>query len=133
MLGEEAERGRPGEAEGWYKRGLELYEMANPGGAEIASVLNNLAILLVNEVRAGRAATTRLADAKRYAEQALAIKETLDASQRIWTTLNILARIADREGHAEEARDYRRRRPCTRRSSSSSRRANRLLVWSELW
>ena len=74
-----------------------------------ATILNNLANLLVNEVRAGRAATTRLTEAKRYAEQALAIKETLDASSEIWTTLDILAEIADLEGHAEEARNYRRR------------------------
>ena len=63
----------------------------------------------MNEVRAGRAPTTRLAEAKSYAEQALAIDQTRDASSEIWTTLSILADIADLEGRAEEARDYRRR------------------------
>ena len=51
----------------------------------------------------------RLAEAKRYAGQALAIRETLDASSKIWSTLSILGDIADLEGRAEEARDYRRR------------------------
>ncbi len=97
------------EAEGWYMRGLELYKQTNPGGPETARSLNNLAVLLVNEMRAGRAAANRLTEAKRYAEQALAIRETLDASSEIWGTLGILAEIADLEGHAEEARNYRRR------------------------
>ena len=90
-------------------RGLELIGKADPGGVENARILNNLAFLLMNEVRAGRAATMRLAEAKGYAKQALAIIETLDASAQNWTTLNILAKIADMEGHAEEAREYRRR------------------------
>ncbi len=100
--------GRPTEAEGWYKRALELDERAQPGSPH-PKHLNNLAVLLVDEVRAGRAPTTRLAEAKSYAEQALAIKETRDASSGIWNTLSILADIADLEGRAEEARDYRRR------------------------
>ena len=97
------------EAERWYMRGLELIVQADPGGVENAAILNNLANLLVNKVQAGSAATARLTEAKRYAEQALAIKETLDASSGTWTTLNILANIADLEGHVEEARNYRRR------------------------
>ena len=104
-----AEGSRPAEAEGWFKRALELFEQAHPGGIEQAKILNNLANLLVSEVGAGRAAKTRLAEAKSYAQRALAILETLDASSGIWRTLNILAEIADLEGRAEEARDYRRR------------------------
>ena len=100
--------GRPTEAEGWYKRALELYEQVQHGGLYQAAIFNNLANLLVNEVRASPTATTRLAEAKVYAEQALAIKETLDASAEIWNTLSTLANIADLEGRAEEARDYRR-------------------------
>jgi hypothetical protein len=88
---------------------LELYEQTNPSGYQIAAILSNLAQLLVNELQAGRAATTRLAEAKRYAEKALVIRATLDASGEIWKSLYILAEIADIEGHAEEARDYRRR------------------------
>ncbi len=101
--------GRPDEAEGWYKRALELNERVQPGSPLHARYLNNLADLLVSEVVAGRAAKTRLAEAKSYAERALAIKETLDASVEIWTTLSILAKIADLEGQAEEARDCRHR------------------------
>ena len=40
---------RPVEAEGWYQRGLELFKQTNPGGSETATILNNLAVLLVNE------------------------------------------------------------------------------------
>ncbi len=101
--------GRPDEAEGWYKRALELDERVQSGSPGEAKTLNNLANLLVNEMQAKRASRTRLAEAKGYAEQALAIKERLDASAEIWQTLNILANIADLEGRAEEARDYRRR------------------------
>jgi tetratricopeptide (TPR) repeat protein len=101
--------GRPAEAEGWYMRTLELDAQTDPSGPGTASSLNNLADLLMNEVKAGRAATTRLADAKRYVKQALAIRETLDASSEIWTTMGILAKIADLEGRLEEARDYSRR------------------------
>jgi tetratricopeptide (TPR) repeat protein len=100
--------GRPDEAEGWYKQALELDEQVQPGSPD-STYLNNLADLLVNEVRASRAARTRLAEAKGYAERALAIIETLDASSEIWTTLYNLAKIADLEGQAEAARDYRRR------------------------
>jgi tetratricopeptide (TPR) repeat protein len=100
--------GRPVEAEGWYKRAIELDKQAQPGSPD-PDYLNNLASLQVDEVLAGRAPTTRLAEAKSYAEQALAIKKTRDASAAIWTTLDILANIADLEGQAEEARDYRRR------------------------
>ena len=101
--------GRPIEAEGWYKRALEMYEKIQPGSSQQAPVLNNLASLLTNEVRAGRAPATRLAEARRYAERALAIKEPLDASSEIWTTLSILADIAELEGRTEEARAYRHR------------------------
>lgn len=99
---------KPVEAEGWYKRALELDEQVQPDSPD-STYLNNLASLLVNEVDAGRAARTRLAEAKSYAERALAIRETLDASAPIWSTLSTLAKIADLEGRAEESRDYRRR------------------------
>jgi tetratricopeptide (TPR) repeat protein len=104
-----AAAGRPGEAEGWYKRALAFYEQMQAGTSDHARALNNLANLLTDEVRAGRAATTRLAEAKRSAEQALAIEETLDASATIWTILEILAQIAELEGRAEKAQSYRRR------------------------
>jgi hypothetical protein len=50
-----------------------------------------------------------LAEARGYAQRALAIDETLDASVAIWKTLSILADIAELEGRTEAARAYRRR------------------------
>src|SRR5437667_5952548 len=102
------ESGRPAEAEGWYRRTLQLDERAQPGKPN-ASHLSNLAALLVSEVQAGRAPNARLAEAKRFAQQALAIFETLETSSEIWTMLGILADIAESEGQAKEAQIYRRR------------------------
>ncbi|MFL5703236.1 MAG: tetratricopeptide repeat protein, partial [Ktedonobacteraceae bacterium] len=105
-----AERaGRVAEAEGWYKRALELDAQVRPDSLEQAQHLNNLADLLVREVRAGRTPLEQLAEARGYAEGALALKEPLDASAEIWTTLNILANIAEMERQAETAHAYRRR------------------------
>jgi tetratricopeptide (TPR) repeat protein len=101
--------GRPGEAEGWNKRALELDELVQAGSPSNASHLNNLADLLVNEVQASRMPKSRLIEARSYTERALTIKETLEASSEIWTTLGILATIADLEGRTEDARNYRRR------------------------
>jgi hypothetical protein len=83
--------------------------MVQRGGLGQAIYLSNLANLLVSEVQLGHISKTRLADAKGYAERALAIEEKLDASSEIWTTLHILADIADIEGRTEEARNYRLR------------------------
>ena len=102
--------GRSVEAEGWYKRALELIGKVNPGSLDQAKYFTNLSGLLLDEVQHGHAEQVRLDEAKRYAKHALAIKETLDASSRIWTTLSILSSIADLEGHTEEARKYRRRK-----------------------
>jgi hypothetical protein len=45
-----------------------------------------------------------------HAEQALALKETMHpAAAEVWTTYAILADIADRQGEADAARDYRRK------------------------
>ena len=57
----------------------------------------------------GRMPPGRFAETRSYAERALAIQETLDASSEIWMTLSTLADIAELEGEAEAARDYRRR------------------------
>ncbi len=98
---------RPAEAENWFKRALHLDEQARSGSLAHAKDLSNLANLLVSEVRARRAQRERLTEARSYAERALAIKEPLDASAEIWTTLGILANIAELEGRAEVARTYR--------------------------
>jgi hypothetical protein len=101
--------GRPSEAEGWYKRAPEFDRQVDPGGPNQAKDLTNLASLLTEEIRAGRAPITRLVEARGYAEQALAIKELLDASSEIWTTLGILAQIAELEGRPDSVQVYRRR------------------------
>lgn len=103
------EAGRPGEAEGWYKRALDLDQRVYPGSLSHAAHLNNLADLLTREVQAKRLPTARLGEARGYAEQALAIKEKLDASAAIWATFGILAAIADLVGQAEVAQRYARR------------------------
>ena len=100
--------GRPAEAEGWYGRALANFERAGHL-AYIAGSCNNLASLLLAEVRAGRTAPARLAEARSYAERALAIRETMEASSEIWSTLSILVDIAELEGRAEEASALRRR------------------------
>ncbi len=101
--------GRAIEAEGWFKRTLELDERVHPGSSLHAGHLSNLANLLMNEVRAGCFPENRLIEARSYAERALTIKEKLGVSSGYWITLGLLAKIADIEGHVEEARTYRRR------------------------
>ncbi len=84
--------------------------MVDPGGQGSAGDLNNLAFLLLQEVQAARAPRSRLAEARNYAERALAIKEKVDASVgEIWNTLGHLVSIAELEGRTEEARNYQRR------------------------
>jgi tetratricopeptide (TPR) repeat protein len=94
--------GKPADAEGWYRKAL-----AGSKGAgdqlNVSRALGNLADLLQN-------APSRLAEARQVAEQALAIKQTLDpVATEIWKTYQILAEITEQEGHAEQARNYRRR------------------------
>lgn len=100
--------GRSAEAEGWFKRALSNFEQIGQH-ATIATCCNNLAGLLLDEVRTGRAAPERLAEARRYAERALAIREKLEVSEPIWSTLNILAGITELEGRPVEATALRRR------------------------
>lgn len=101
--------GRPAEAEGWLKRALEMDERMHPGSLTHATSLSNLANLLVQEVQTGRGSTAHLVKARGYAEQALAIMESLDASSGSWLTLGIIAEIADLEGRTEAVQVYRRR------------------------
>lgn len=101
--------GRPGEAEGWYQGALERTARVEPGSRDHAMYLSNLANLLVSEVKAGRTDRTRLVEARRYAEQALRIKEQPGVSAEIWTTFSILAQIAELEEQPEKARGYHRR------------------------
>ena len=92
---------RPDDAEAWYIKALKVMR-AEGARWEEATFSNNIAVLLVDRPE-------RLGDARTYAEQALAIKKTLDpAATEIWTTYSILAKIADKEGNLEAARGYRR-------------------------
>src|SRR5260221_1964553 len=86
--------GRPAEAEGWYKGALERIERVEPGGMDHADYLSNLANLLVNEVQAGRAARSRLIEARRDLEQAQRIMEQPGVFAELWKTYSILGRVA---------------------------------------
>jgi len=92
--------GRLPEAEQWYRKALAAFQ-----GAEdwpyVAATLGNLAILLVND-------PARLDEARRLAEESLSIKETIaPAAAEIWTTYNILARIASQQGDSSQTAAYR--------------------------
>ena len=100
------------EAEGWLKRALQIEERERFGGTWHAQVLNNLANVLLNAVRAGRVPAKRLAEARGYAEQSLAMSESrgaTDTEEGIWHNFYNLAVIANLEGRTEAAQDYRRR------------------------
>jgi len=100
---------RPYEAVSWSQAALERIERVEAGGSTHALSLDKLAVLIVDEVRAVRMNKQSLAEARRYTEQALAIKEKLDPSMGVWNSLNILASIADLEGKPEVVQSYRRR------------------------
>ena len=92
--------GRGGAAEQWYSKALDVRWEADdrPG---LAIILNNLADLLAND-------PARLDEARGLAEEGLAISETLDpAAMQIWTTYELLACIADRQGDSSRAAEYR--------------------------
>jgi tetratricopeptide (TPR) repeat protein len=93
-----ARAGRPADAENWLQGALRRIKLVEPGGVIHANYLSNLADLLTTEVQAERAPKTRLIEARRYAEQALHIKEQLGGSAELQTTIGILTRIAELEG-----------------------------------
>jgi tetratricopeptide (TPR) repeat protein len=89
------------EAEAWYRKGIEGFK--NSGQTDIAhKTILNIADLLKNQ-------PDRLPEAQQLAEQALAVKETLDpATTEIWLTYELLAQIADKQDNAQEAKKNRR-------------------------
>jgi tetratricopeptide (TPR) repeat protein len=97
------QQGRPiAEVEPWFRKALAVFGAENDRASK-AIALNNLAELL-------RTDAARLSEARELAEQALAIKETLDpGAAEIWKTHEILADIADAQGDAGAARDWRAR------------------------
>ncbi len=95
-----AYRYRWAEAEQWFGKALSVYK-EEKDWPNVAHTLNNLACLLVNDL-------DRLDEACRLAEESLTIKETLDpVAQTIWTSYNILAHIATKQGYISRAVKYR--------------------------
>ncbi|HIE00060.1 MAG TPA: tetratricopeptide repeat protein [Thiotrichaceae bacterium] len=91
--------GKLADAEAWYRKAIEGFKDI---GVNKSKGLINLANLLQNQ-------PNRLSEAQQLAEQALAIKKTLDpATARIWNTYHILAQIADKQSNAQEAKKNRR-------------------------
>jgi tetratricopeptide (TPR) repeat protein len=96
--------GKLADAEAWYRKAIEVdKQFGNVGNAQYeARHLSNLANLLQNQ-------PDRLSEAQQLAEQALAINKTLDpATAKIWINYNNLAKIADKQGNAQEAKKNRR-------------------------
>ncbi|RJP47155.1 MAG: CHAT domain-containing protein [Anaerolineaceae bacterium] len=92
--------GRPQEAERWYLRAIEIHEKLGKQ-QELAAMLSNLGNLYLSQ--------NRLDEAETYARRALAIMETLDLSSQPWTTYGILAQLAEKRGHKDEVREWRRK------------------------
>ena len=89
-------------AEAWYRKAIEGAKSVGDL-VEVATVLNNLAILLKTNY------PHRLPEAQQLAEEALAIKKTLDpAMSQIWATYGILAKIAEQQNDTTKAAEYRR-------------------------
>ncbi len=93
--------GNLGEAEAWFRKALkQSQKLENQGHA--AYMLSCLAYTLQDQPH-------RLSEARKLAEEALAIKKTLDPSAaEIWNTYDILANIADKQGDTTQAKEYRR-------------------------
>ena len=88
-------------SEAWYRKAIAGAKAAGDRLQESRS-LNNLANLLQQQ-------GDKLEEAQQLAEEALAIKQTLDpAAAQIWTTYNILANIADKQNDPTQAQAYRR-------------------------
>ncbi len=93
--------GKLADAEAWYRKAIEVDKQFGNAQGE-ARGLSNLANLFQNQ-------PNRLPESQQLAEQALAIKKTLDpAAAEIWLTYELLAQIADKQGNAQEAKKYRR-------------------------
>jgi len=118
--------GRIEEAERWLRHALEIARRVTVDRSLYATLLNNLTGVLVHTAQGDHAQATRarLPEAQGYAEQALAIRETLDPSEEIWKTLWLLASIAELEGRTEDARSYHLRE----RETFAAFEGNRLMI-----
>jgi tetratricopeptide (TPR) repeat protein len=93
--------GKPEESEAWYRKAIEGGKAAGDK-LGVSQRLNNLANLLQNQLN-------RLQESRQLAEEALAIKQTLDpAAAEIWLTYDILAEIADKQHDSTHAKEYHR-------------------------
>ncbi|MCG6138181.1 MAG: CHAT domain-containing protein [Nostoc sp. LLA-1] len=93
--------GKLREAEAWLYKALEQFQQLKHQ-ARASQTLSNLADVL-------RKQPHRLREARQLAEEALAIRKTLDpAGATIWNTYDILAKIADKQGDTTQAKEYRR-------------------------
>lgn len=93
-------RGRREQAEQWYRKALAVAEKTGHIASE-AMIRSNLADLLAD-------LPDRLDDARREAEQALQLKQTLDPGvSQIWKIHSILANIATRQQRPDDARQHR--------------------------
>jgi tetratricopeptide (TPR) repeat protein len=93
--------GKPEAAESWYRRAIGGFRSLSDT-VRTSGVLYNLANLLQTQ-------PGRLDEARQLAKEALAIKETLDpGAAEIWSTYNILAKIADQQSQPDLAAEYLR-------------------------
>jgi len=89
-------------AEGWYRKAIEGAKSVGDL-VQVARAINNLANLLQTNY------PDRLPEARQLAEEALDIMKTLDSAvSEIWTTYNILAKIAEQQNDTTKAAEYRR-------------------------
>ncbi|MDD3326480.1 MAG: tetratricopeptide repeat protein [Zoogloea sp.] len=92
-------QGRGAQAEQWYRQALAVMEKTGHTANE-AGIRNNLAGLLAED-------ETRLDEARREAQRALDLRQSLDPGvSEIWTTHAILAKIASRQNHPDDARHH---------------------------
>ncbi len=96
--------GRVEAAIAWCEKAANAFrEQKEPGNQ--SKVLSNLANLLQSQPHPSAAT---LSTARHHAEEALAIKQILDpAAAEIWNTYDILAKIVEQQGQAEQAQAYR--------------------------
>jgi tetratricopeptide (TPR) repeat protein len=93
--------GKPEAAEAWYRKALAVFQSVGDRINE-SKTLYGIANLLQDQ-------SDRLPEAQQLAEAALAIAQTLDpAATEIWKPYNILAEIAEKQGQATAAAEYRR-------------------------
>jgi tetratricopeptide (TPR) repeat protein len=92
--------GKPEAAESWFRKAIDCFRSLGDT-ASLSKCLKNLADLLQGHPE-------RLDEARQLAEEALAIKKTLDpGAAEIWSMYNILAKIAVQQSQPELAAQYR--------------------------